>query len=433
MARLRQRVTSEIPEAQIAIFGAPPVSGLGRAGGFRVMIEDRGGNGPKVLERETLNMISKGNQQPGLTGLFTVYATNSPQLFLDVDRTACMARGLDLNSVFGTLQATMGAQYVNDFNLFGRTWQVNVQSEQQLRSKVEDVGHIKVRNRNGDMIPLGAVVKVVPSAGPLVITRHNMYPAAPINGNVAPGYSTGEAYSMFTALANQELQGSMAFEWSELAFIEQKSASSALKIFGLSVIFVFLALAALYESWMLPLAVILVVPVCVVGSLVAVDVANQDVNIFTQVGFVVLVGLACKNAILIVEFAKLSRERGKSRRQAVLDACYLRFRPILMTSVAFILGVLPLLISTGAGAEMRKALGTAVFGGMIGVTLFGIVLTPVFFVIVDWFSELSFRNRYTRSLAIALTALVSLDFARYTARWIGGRFKKVKLNPRNPK
>ncbi|MGL4419458.1 MAG: efflux RND transporter permease subunit, partial [Gemmataceae bacterium] len=413
IAKLRARVQKEIPEASVNIFGAPAVSGLGRAGGFRVMIEDRGDVGPIVLQGQTANMIEKLQQQPLFAGLFTSFTTNSPQLYLDVDRTACLTHGVELRDLFGVLQSTMGSRYVNDFNRFGRTWQVNVQADQRSRDELADIKKLKVRNRSGTMVPLGALLTIQTISGPPVITRHNMYTAATVNGSLKPGFSSGDMYTVFEEIAERELlPGQIRYEWAELAFIEQQAGRTEIRIpgittirgetsvvvFTLSVMFVFLALAALYESWVLPLSVLLVVPVCVVGSLAAVGVAGQDVNIFTQVGFVVLIGLASKNAILIVEYAKQARKNGVARREAIRQACQLRFRPILMTSVAFLLGVIPLLLARGAGAEMRQALGTAVFGGMIGVTLFGIFLTPIFFLLMDGLAELLARLRLPRRL-----------------------------------
>jgi multidrug efflux pump len=435
-AELRKKFASGAPEAQVNVFGAPAVPRLGRAGGFRIMIEDRGDVGPDVLQGQTDNFIEKANQQKQLVGLFTVFKTNSPQIYLSVDRGACVARGLELSDVYATLQGTMGSRYVNDFNRFGRTWQVNVQADPQFRNQLEDVKRLKVRNRAGEMVPLGAVLKVEERSGPLVITRYNMYPAAAVNGSVAPGTSTGDGIAVMEKLAEQELPSRMAYEWTELTFLEKQSRHTGAIVFLLSVAFVFLVLAALYESWAFPFAVMLVVPVCVACSLAAVwvtdpssaaqslanwnasasvpgwlkpggwalapaqwidnnliaglnraatstGIGKQDVNVFTQVGFVVLIGLACKNAILIVEFAKVARDRGTDLHTAILDACKLRYRPIIMTSVAFMLGVLPLAFARGAGAEMRQAIGVAVLGGMLGVTLFGIFLTPIFFAIVD--------------------------------------------------
>jgi hydrophobe/amphiphile efflux-1 (HAE1) family protein len=469
---LQARFAAKVPGAQVNVFGAPAVSGLGRAGGFRIMIEDRGDVGPHVLQGQTQNLIEKANQQPQVSGLFTVYKTNSPQVFVDVDRAACMAHGVDLVAVYATLQASMGSRYANDFNLFGRTWQVNVQSDSRFRDELEDVRRLKVRNRHGEMVPLAAVVAVRETSGPLVITRYNMYPAATVNGNVTPGTSTGDAIAMLERLAEQELPARMSYEWSELTYIERMSRDSGTYIFAVSVAFVFLVLAALYESWAFPLAVILVVPVCVSCSLAAVwltdpgsaaqslavwnaspdvpgflkpggwaadaatwldtavigkatawlakaGIGKQDVNIFTQIGFVVLIGLACKNAILIVEFAKVARDRGTDLRTAVLDACQLRYRPIMMTSVAFILGVLPLAVATGAGAEMRQALGIAVIGGMIGVTAFGVVLTPVFFAIVDRLTRTRLaRNRHVRAVSDAVLWALSFRFVRPLGRQV---------------
>jgi multidrug efflux pump len=428
---LTKKLTAALPEAQINIFGAPAVPGLGRAGGFRIMIEDRGEVGPKGLQQMTENFIEKANQQTHYIGrLFTAYKANSPDLFLDVDRNACLTRGVDLADVFGTLQATMGARYVNDFNRFGRTWQVKVQADQIYRNVAEDVLKLRVRNKAGEMVPLGAVLSVKDATGPTIITRYNMYPAAPVNGTVAVGASTGDAVAMLERLADQELPAPrMAYEWTEITYLEKQSSQSGGQLFALAVAFVFLVLAALYESWALPLAVILVVPMGVVSSLVGVWVAGHDVNVFTQVGFVVLIGLACKNAILIVEFAKLRRDEGADTRTAILDACQLRFRPIMMTSASFVFGVLPLVLAQGAGAEMRKVLGTAVFAGMIGVTLFGIVLTPVFFVLID-------RLLHSRAAAsrvgqlIEKTVRMTLGFGwlRAIVRTVKGRYQ-IRTTP----
>lgn len=448
-AKIRARCAEELPEAQVNVFGASAVSGLGRAGGFRIMVEDRGDVGPKALEGQTNNLIEKANQQPQLIGLFTVFKTNSPQAYLDIDRDACFSHGVDVADVAANLQATMGARYVNDFNRFGRTWQVDVQAENRHRDALESVKRLRVRNKFGGMTPLGSVLKARTSSAPLVITRYNMYPAAAVNGNVAQGTSTGDALALMEKLAETELPERMATEWSELMYIEKLSHGTGMFIFGLSVVFVFLVLAALYESWTLPLAVILVVPVCVVGSVTGImiagaylnwsevtiplfgtsvnlprigGVAGHDINIFTQIGFVVLIGLACKNAILIVEFAKYQREAGATRQQAILAACGLRFRPILMTSVAFILGVSPLLFAHGAGAEMRRALGLAVFSGMIGVTVFGIFLTPVFFVVIDWAtSSRLFQSKPVRRVSDTAMFILRMQFIPPLAKWLGLR------------
>jgi multidrug efflux pump len=281
----------------------------------------------------------------------------------------------------------MGSLYINDFNLFGRTYQVIIQADAPYRDQPEDISRYKVRNARGGMVPLGSVATIKQVNGPLMLARYNMYPAAVINGMSAEGTSSGQAIDIVRDLANQELPVAMGIEWSDMSYLELMAGNTAMAIFAFAVVMVFLVLAALYESWSLPLAVILVVPMCLLSAITGVNIASMDINIFTQVGFVVLVGLASKNAILIVEFAKKQRAAGVPRAEATLAACRLRLRPIVMTSLAFILGVLPLVVSTGAGAEMRQALGTAVFSGMIGVTLFGILLTPVFFFVVDWVSH----------------------------------------------
>ncbi len=468
-AALRREFARQAPEAIVNVFGAPAVPRLGRAGGFRLMIEDRGDVGPEVLQGQTDNFIEKANQQKQLVGLFTVFKANSPQFFVEVDRAACAARGVDLAEVYATLQATMGSRYVNDFNRFGRTWQVNVQAEPHWRDQIEDIRRLRVRNRRGEMVPLGALLYVAERNGPLVITRYNMYPAAAINGNIAPGVSTGDAIALIEKLAEQELPSRLAYEWTELTFLEKQSRNTGLIVFVLSVVFVFLVLAALYESWTIPLAVMLVVPVCVASSLAAVwlsdpgsaarsitdwqnhpavpewlkpgpwantcgqwldarliapihrqmqswGIFKQDVNVFTQIGFVVLIGLSCKNAILIVEYARQRRSRGVERRAAVLEACRLRYRPIMMTSVAFMSGVLPLAVAHGAAAEIRQAIGVAVFGGMLGVTAFGIFLTPVFFVLIDRWTE-KLQQPWLRAISHKLLCILTLRFTRDLLAW----------------
>jgi len=410
-ANLRNRIGAKVPNAVVNIFGASAVPGLGRAGGFRLMVQDRNDSGPRALQEQTEELIKQANKQPGLVGLFTVFKTDSPQVFVKVDTAACLAQGIAVNDVYATLQASMGARYVNDFNRFGRTWQVNVQAEQKFRNSANDVGRLLVKNKQNQLVPLSAVAEIKEVIGPLVLTRYNSYPAAAINGNVAPGVSSAYVASVLEQLAQRDLPEGMTAQWTELFYIERRSSETGLALFGLSVLIVFLVLAALYESWMLPLAVILVVPTCVSCSLLGVWIAKQDVNLFTQVGFVVLIGLACKNAILIVEYAKWQREAGDDRRTAILKACQLRLRPILMTSIAFILGVLPLVLATGAGAEMRVALGTAVFSGMLGVTIFGIFLTPVFYVLLDWYTQTPIRTRLGNVLRMSWY-LVSLKFLR---------------------
>ncbi|MGA2066995.1 MAG: efflux RND transporter permease subunit [Thermoguttaceae bacterium] len=386
-ADLQRKFQAEVPQAAISIFGAPPVDGLGTAGGFKIMVEDRRENGPEALQDVGGQIVAAGNATPGLTGLFTSFRANTPWLFLDINRSQAKTMGLSLGDVFDTLQVFLGSLYVNDFNKFGRTWQVNVQAEPNYRRQIEDLRQLKIRNAQGAMVSLGSFSKVLPVRGPVMIARYNMYPAAPINGNAAPGVSSGQAIELMGAVAEAKLLPGMEADWTELAMLQLGTGNTAMKVFLLAVVLVFLVLAAQYESWSLPLAVILVVPMCLLFSVLGVAAAAMDINIFTQVGFVVLIGLASKNAILIVEFAKRQHETGASRRAATLAACKLRLRPIIMTSLAFIIGVIPLAVAEGAGAEMRRTLGTAVFAGMLGVTLFGIFLTPVFYYLIQWAAD----------------------------------------------
>ena len=380
---LREKIEREVDGATVTILGPPPVRGVGRAGGFKIMVEDRGDNGPEVLQGQTENLNDRLKAQPELVGMTSVFRANVPQFYVDVDRAACLSKEVRLKDLFDTMRIYLGSLYVNDFNRFGRTWQVIVQADPHFRNKREDIERLKVRNAKGAMVPLAALAKVREVNGPLVLTRYNMYPAAALNGSAAPGTSSGQAIALVQSIADRELLSSMSTEWTELAYLELQAGNVAMYLFGVAVIMVFLVLAAQYESWSLPLAVILVVPMCLLSAIAGVRISFQDINIFTQIGFVVLVGLASKNAILIVEFAKKRRDQGESRTQSALDACILRLRPIVMTSLAFILGVLPLILGQGAGAEMRRTLGTTVFSGMLGVTIFGLVLTPVFFVVTD--------------------------------------------------
>jgi multidrug efflux pump len=312
---------------------------------------------------------------------------------VDIDRTKAKTMGVPLTAVFDALQAYLGSYYVNDFNRFGRTWQVNVQADAPFRLDAETVRQLKVRNDDGDVVPLGAVAEVRDSIGPVQITRYNMFPSAPINGASLPGVSSGDVIKTMEALADKELPRSMAYEWTELTFLQKQAnevsrfrdlRQNPFSAFVLGAVLVFFVLAGLYENWSLPLAVILVVPMCLLSALMGIAIAGMDVNIFVQVGFVVLVGLACKNAILIVEFARDRELEGASPFEAAVEAAKVRLRPIIMTSFAFILGVFPLVIARGAGSEMRRTLGTAVFAGMLGVTFFGLLLTPVFYVAVRW-------------------------------------------------
>ncbi len=386
-AELRERCRQQVNGAVVTTFGAPPIDGLGTTGGFKLIIEDRGNLGPGELQRVSDQIVARGNKTPGLQGLFNSSRADTPWLYLDLDRTKCMALGVSVGDLFNTLQLYLGSYYVNNFNEFGRTWQVNIQADQSFRAAVHDIRKLQIRNNQGKMIRLGTLLTSRNTSGPASVMRYNMYSATAVIGNTTPGTSSGQAIALMQEITSQELPRSMAIDWTELTYLQLQAGNTALYVFGLAVVLVFLVLAAQYESWSLPLAVILVVPMCLLCSIVGVILARMEVNIFTQIGFVVLVGLASKNAILIVEFAKQRRDDGASARDATLEAAKLRLRPILMTSFAFILGVVPLVLAEGAGSEMRRALGVAVFSGMIGVTLFGIFLTPVFFFVLQWLGE----------------------------------------------
>jgi multidrug efflux pump subunit AcrB len=489
--RVQELLDREVPEARASLFTPPPISGLGSASGFKLIIEDRGDLGIVELQKQVEKVMKAGNgghymlteqgwtdlgaeekppSEPVMTALaelrgqdyltrdlfdraiglamteanvqdkderdriqklvvdhaenrkvvghlFSVFRANVPQLFVDLSREQCQTMGVNPRDVFSTLQIYLGSFYVNDFNEFGRTWQVVVQAAGRFRDDVSKIKLLKVRNNNGDMVPLGAVLSVREVGGPINIGRYNMYPAAAILGNTEQGISSGQGIEEMERICREVLSPGMGFEWTEINYMEVDAAKNIWNqlIFPLAVVFVFLVLAAQYESWALPLAVILVVPMCILGSLTGVYVSHDDVNIFTQIGFVVLVGLASKNAILIVEFAKHKRESGLSRQEATLQACRLRLRPILMTSFAFILGVVPLLVSTGAGFEMRRKLGTAVFSGMLGVTLFGIFLTPVFFNAIEWMIDTwqssAGKGVFRRLLLIPRRALDAFRFS----------------------
>lgn len=385
--RLQGSIQEVIPEGLVNVFGAPPLEGLGTAGGFKIVIEDRGDTGLEFLQEVAERVVTSGNGTPGLRDLYTSFRANTPWLYLDIDRTQAKAMGVSIGELFNSLQVYLGSLYVNDFNRFGRTWQVIVQADGDFRRQIEDLKQLKIRSDRGQMVPFSALVRVRNINGPVMVTRYNLYPAVGINGMPAPGISSGQAIELMHGAAEGELSASMRSEWTELALLQLQTGNTAMYVFALAVVLVFLVLAAQYESWSLPLAVILVVPMCLLCSVAGVLLGRMDINIFTQVGFVVLIGLACKNAILIVEFARARRESGRSRTEATLEACELRLRPIIMTSLAFILGVVPLVLAEGAGAEMRRTLGTAVFAGMIGVTMFGIFLTPVFFYVIQWYID----------------------------------------------
>ncbi|HYW99085.1 MAG TPA: multidrug efflux RND transporter permease subunit [Candidatus Elarobacter sp.] len=373
-----------IQEAFIAVFPPPPVQGIGTVAGFKLYIEDRSGTGLEPLYKETTSTLQKGNQTPGLIGVFSSFDINVPQIDSHVDREKAKTYGIPLNDLFDTLQVYLGSLYVNDFNRFGRTYQVNVQAESPYRLQPEDISHLRTRNLAGEMIPLGSVVTVKPTYGPDRVMRYNGFPAAEINGAAAPGYSTGQSESAIAKVLDQQLPNGMKYEWTELTYQKILAGNTMVYIFPLSVFLVYLVLAAQYESWSLPLVIILIVPMTLFSAIAGVWLLNSDNNVFTQISLIVLVGLACKNAILIVEFAREKQlQEGMGRVEAVQEACRLRLRPILMTSLAFTMGVIPLVLSTGAGSEMRRAIGVAVFFGMLGVTAFGLVLTPVFYVLVQ--------------------------------------------------
>ena len=387
---LERECRKEIRGAEVSVFGAPPIEGLGTTGGFKLVVEDRGNLGLAELQRISDEIVIEGNQTAGLQGLFNSARFNTPWVYLDIDRTKCAVLGLSMDEVFNALQYNLGSYYVNNFNEFGRNWQVNVQADPLFRDRVRAIGWLQLRNTQGQMVQLRTVMSVRDTSGPVMVQRYNLYSAAAITGNVAPGTSTGEAVPLMEGIAKRDLPYSMSADWTELTYLQNQAGNTALYAFGLAVVFVFLVLAAQYESWKLPLAVILVVPMCLLFAVTGVNIAGQDITIFTQIGLIVLVGLASKNAILIVEFAKHQQEQGKPPREAAAEASRLRLRPILMTSFAFIFGVLPLVVAEGAGAEMRQSLGIAVFAGMLGVTLFGIFLTPVFFAVIQ---SLGWQNK----------------------------------------
>jgi len=384
-AKIRQLSSKEIDEGIFSVFGPPPVDGIGSAGGFKLMLRDTGNLGYETLQGVADDVSNSSGQTPGILGMFNGFRSNTPQMFVDIDRQKVKTLGIPLQEVFTTLQVQLGGAYANDFNQFGRTWQVNVQADPQYRRTAEQVGQLRVRTLLRQMVPLSTFATVRETLGPSMITRYNGDVAAAINGISAPGLSSGDMVKGIQGILDEKLPEGIKPEWTELTYLQLKAGNTALLVFAMAVVLVYLVLAAQYESLILPLSVILVVPMCLLCSVLGVGWVGLDINIFVQIGFVVLVGLASKNAILIVEFAKQLQESGKSAKEATVEACRMRLRPILMTSFAFILGVLPLVLAQGAGAEMRKTLGIAVFAGMLGVTFFGIFLTPVFYYLVAGF------------------------------------------------
>ncbi|MGO3770386.1 MAG: efflux RND transporter permease subunit, partial [Vreelandella alkaliphila] len=379
-ARINQGIGG-LKEGFAFAFMPPPILGLGNGSGYQMFIEDRGNLGYGALQGAVNQLQGAIAQTPGMGFPISSYQSNVPQLDAEVDRLRAKAQGVPLTELFDTLQIYLGSTYVNDFNRFGRTWQVIAQADAPYRTSVEDIARLRTRNDQGEMVPIGTMVNITQTFGPDPVLRYNGYPAADLAGEADPRLlSSAQAMDAINALAMEVLPPGMAFEWTDLSYQQSTQGNAALVVFPLSILLVFLVLAALYESWTLPLAVILIVPMCMLSALIGVWFGDGDNNIFVQVGLVVLIGLACKNAILIVEFARELELQGKSVVDAALEACRLRLRPIIMTSITFTAAVLPLVIATGAGAEVRAALGTAVFAGMVGVTLFGLFLTPVFYV-----------------------------------------------------
>jgi multidrug efflux pump len=385
VGQLFQRL-SAIQDGAIFVVAPPPVSGIGNAGGFRMMIEDRAGLGSQALQGAVYAMMGAATRTPGVVQVFSLFETKTPQIYLDIDRTKAQLLGIHIPDVFAALQIYLGSVYVNDFNILGRTYRVVAQAASKFRNDTKDILKIRVRNGSGGTVPLGAFTTVHNISGPYRVPRYNLYPAAELDGAAAPGYSQGQAIKIMEQLAQRVLPEGFSYEWTTLAFQQIRAGNTAIFAFVLAVVFVFLVLAAQFESLTLPLAVIMIVPMCLIASIVGVVLRGQDNNLLTQVGFIVLIGLAAKNAILIVEFAKQLEDRGNDRFAAAVEAAHLRLRPILMTSFAFIFGVTPLVWAVGAGAELRQTLGTAVFFGMIGVTAFGLIFTPVFYVISRWFA-----------------------------------------------
>jgi len=385
LVSLQQRL-GVIQEAFIITIVPPPVRGIGNAGGFKMMVQDKRGRGLVALEAATQELAAAANQTPGLVGIFSLFNTRTPKVYADIDRVRAEMLNVSADRVFETLQIYLGSSYVNDFNYLGRTYRVMAQADAQFREDIRDIANLKTRNQQGEMVPIGAVAQFRDITGPYRVPRYNLYPAAELQGNTLPGFSTGYALATLERLAAEHLPDGFGFEWTELAYQEKLAGNAGLLVFAGSVVFVFLVLAAQYESWSLPLSVVLIVPMCLLAAVSGLLLRGMDVNILAQVGFVVLVGLAAKNAILIVEFARQAEDSGANRFDAAIEAARTRLRPILMTSFALIFGVVPLAIATGAGAEMRQSLGTAVFCGMLGVTAFGLIFTPVFYVVVRKFA-----------------------------------------------
>jgi HAE1 family hydrophobic/amphiphilic exporter-1 len=406
LGKLRGRF-QQIKEAIVFVFPPPAIQGLGVAGGFQLQLEDRGGVGLTELQQLTDEMIEAGNAQTSLKALNTTFRSGVPQLYADIDRIKAKSVEVPLDVVFGTLQAALGSSYVNDFNLFGRTYQVRVQADQKFRQQPEDIRRLEVRDLQGKMIPLGTMIDVKPRLGPQILTRYNLYPSSSITGEAAAGFSSGQALKIMEQMADEKLPRSMGYEWTAMSYQEKKVGSQAIYVFALAVLLVYMVLAGQYESRFLPIAVIMVVPLALLGTVIAIAVRGMDNNIYTQIGIVLIIALASKNAILIVEFARELHGHGRGILEAAVEAARLRFRPILMTSFAFILGIFPLVGATGAGAVSRRALGTAVFGGMIAATVLAVFFVPVFYVVIQGLIE--YRRPRTSSPAINTPAPENAD------------------------
>jgi hydrophobe/amphiphile efflux-1 (HAE1) family protein len=376
-----------IGEAFVLVIEPPAVPGIGTGGGLKGYVQDRGGRGLPALEGATWVVAGSAGQVPGIPQAFTLFNTRTPQIYADIDRTKSELLGVPISRIFETLSVYMGSAFVNDFNLLGRTFRVTAQADNPYRLDLRDVANLKTRNATGEMVPIGSIATFENTTGAYRVPRYNLYPAAEVQVALARGYSSGQGIAEIEKIARERLPDGFGFEWTEIALQEKLAGNTAILAFGLAVVFVFLVLAALYESWLLPLSVILIVPMCILAAMIGVAMLDMDRNILVDIGLIVLVGLAAKNAILIVEFARQAEDHGKNRMEAAVEAAKTRLRPIIMTSLAFILGVVPLVIASGAGAEMRQALGIAVFSGMIGVTLFGLVFTPVFYVVCRWLGE----------------------------------------------
>jgi hydrophobe/amphiphile efflux-1 (HAE1) family protein len=390
-ADLRKRLLA-IEGAFIIVIPPPPIPGIGTGGGFTMRIQDRQGRGPDLLAAATDELVNAARKTPGLTAVFSPFSADTPQVFVDIDRVKAQKLGVPIANITDTIETYFGSAYVNDFNLFGRTYHVTAQADLPFRKEKADLARLRTRNANGDMVMLGSVVDFKDVSGPDRVARYNLYPTAELQGDTLPGVSSATAINLMKNLADETLPSGFSYDWTDLSFQQVNGASAGLLVFPICVLFVYLVLAAQYGSWSLPFAVILIVPMCLLAATVGVRIMGQDVNILTQIGFVVLVGLAAKNAILIVEFARDIELQGRDRLDAVIEACRLRLRPILMTSFAFILGVLPLVVSSGSGSEMRQAVGVAVFFGMLGVTLFGLIFTPIFYMVVRNLADRSSRR-----------------------------------------